>query len=433
MIDIRQSESYAKYQKSLGWTVERIGEINYFIKNIPIIGSVLKIQRPEEIRMDIIKKLCREYGVFQVIAEPKTEIDAKYLASTGFKLAKSTYLPSKTLQIDLTVSKDKIYAKFSKDCKYSIRRGEKIAINEYSTPEEIKIFRKGWKNSVKFTRYVPSVEQLIKLKKSFPQRRSLFLASHNISGRIIGGVIFTTSLHEKSNYITYYWQAFTSPEGRTTLSQYSLLWQGILWAKRNGYKIFDFEGVYDSRFPNKDWLGFSHFKRSFGGYEVTYPGCYTITKLFRKMTDNIAEYGSVRVAKWRDLPLLHRDDQGRLLSRLSPELNNLGMRIDGDIQNSKAEFDNQETDDTVLDIGIANSITVNEMLTATKEIVQKSMGGIIPNNKDLRTLAQYLDWSFQEQVGLPASSSTMKSAEKYGIGALDTWMLFTSIKNKLEK
>lgn len=151
------------------------------------------------------------------------------------------------------------------------------------------------------------------------------------------------------------------------------------------------------------------------------------------MTDNIAEYGSVRVDKWRDLPLLHRDAQGRLLSRLSPDLNNLGMRIEGDIQNSKAEFDNQETNDTILDIGIANSITVNEMLTATKEIVQKSMGGIIPNNKDLRTLAQYLDWSFQEQVGLPASSSTMKSAEKYGTGALDTWMLFTSIKNKLEK
>ena len=151
------------------------------------------------------------------------------------------------------------------------------------------------------------------------------------------------------------------------------------------------------------------------------------------MADNISEHGSFRIAKWRDLPLLHRDDRGQLKSKLSPDLNNLGVRIDGDIQNSKIEFNNQETNDTVLDIGITNSTTVNEMLAAAKEIVQKSMNGVLPSSKDLKTLAQYLDWSFQEQVGLPASSSAVDDAEKNGIGAFDTWMLFTSIKNKLEK
>jgi lipid II:glycine glycyltransferase (peptidoglycan interpeptide bridge formation enzyme) len=64
-------------------------------------------------------------------------------------------------------------------------------------------------------------------------------------------------------------------EGRSTLSQYTLLWNGILWAKKNGYKIFDFEGIFDPRFPDKNWKGFTHFKRSFGGEEVIYPGCYT--------------------------------------------------------------------------------------------------------------------------------------------------------------
>ena len=282
MFDIRQSESYAKYLKSLGWTVERIGEINYFIRKMPILGSILKLQRPEEIRMDTINKLCRKYGVYQTIIEPKSDLDAKYLVSSGFKLAKTTYLPSKTLQIDLTQPKAEILKHFKKDARQAIKKGESIKIAEYSTPEEIKIFREEWKNSVKFNRYVPSVGQLIKLKKSFPQSHSLFLTSHNIVSRIIGGVIFTTSSHERSNYITYYWQAFTNKEGRSTLAQYSLLWQGILWAKKHGYKIFDFEGVFDPRFPNKSWLGFTHFKRSFGGYEVTYPGCYTKFNLLNK-------------------------------------------------------------------------------------------------------------------------------------------------------
>lgn len=278
MVDIRQSKEYANYMRSLGWIVERIDNINYFIRKIPLLGSVLKVQRPEEIRFNTIDRLCRKYGVFQTIIEPSlTRMGShdELMLSHSYKLAKSTYLPSKTLQIDLTASKEEILKHFKKDARYAIRKGGGLNIKEYSTPNKIIKFREVWKNSVKFDRYVPSAEQLIKLKKSFPQNKSLFLMSHNIFGSIIGGALFTTSSHGRSKYITYYWQAFTNKEGRTLLSQYSLLYQGILWAKKNGYKIFDFEGIYDPRFPNKSWLGFTHFKNSFGGYEVAYPGCYT--------------------------------------------------------------------------------------------------------------------------------------------------------------
>ncbi len=281
MVDIRQTEAYAKYLKSLGWKVERVGEINYFIRKFPIIGSILKIQRPEELRFDIISKLCRKYGVFQIILEPSLsssigsfEYNNKLMLAHGFKLSKSPYLPTKTLQIDLTQSNQSIFRKFKKDARQAIKRGETLIIKEYSTPNEIKIFREAWKKCVKLNRFVPGVEQLINLRKSFPLNHSLFLASHNISGSIIGGVIFTTSFHKRSNYITYYWQAFSNSEGRSTLSSYSLLWHGILWAKKYGSKFFDLEGIYDPRFPNKTWLGFTHFKRSFNGYEVEYPGCY---------------------------------------------------------------------------------------------------------------------------------------------------------------
>lgn len=209
MIDIRQSQRYAKYLESVGWTVERIAEINYFIKVFPIIGSVIKVQRPEEIRIDTIRELARKYRAFEIIVEPKTKMDADFLASIGFKLSKEPYLPSKTLQIDLTKSRDEIFRHFKKDARQAVKRGEAINVNEYSTPSDLKIFREAWKNSVNFQRYVPPLEHLIKLRKSFPDKNSLFLASHNISGSIIGGVIFTRSLHD----IAYYWQAFTNSEG----------------------------------------------------------------------------------------------------------------------------------------------------------------------------------------------------------------------------
>ena len=271
MIDIRQSPQYANYLKSQGWKVERIDNINYFIKRFFIFGSILKLQRPEKIDFTSMNRIIEKYKVFQIIIEPLNELQAISFMQYGYKLSNSPFLPTKTLQIDLTQSVEKITANFSKDCRYSIRRGEKINIKSYSSADEIEIFHNAWKKSVKLNRLVPSLESIINLRKCFPDNNSLFLASHNISGSIIGGVIFTRSLHD----IAYYWQAFTNSEGRTSLSQYSLLYQGILWAKKNKCKIFEFEGIYDDRFPNKSWLGFTHFKKSFGGQEVLYPGCYT--------------------------------------------------------------------------------------------------------------------------------------------------------------
>ena len=275
MIDIRQSLQYSNYLTSLSWKVERIKETNYFIRKFPLIGSVLKVQRPERVDFDTIDELCRKYSVFQVIIEPKTGSDTEFLASKGFKLSKSPYLPSKTLEIDLTQSQKEILRHFKKDARNAVKRGEALDIKSYSTPEDIRKWRDAWKNSVKFDRYVPPTQQLINLRKNFSSNHSLFLASHNIVGSVIGGALFTISSHGLSNYISYYWYGFTNSEGRTSLSQYFLLYQGILWAKKMGCKVFDFEGVYDPRFPNKSWLGLSHFKKSFGGPEVVYPGCYT--------------------------------------------------------------------------------------------------------------------------------------------------------------
>lgn len=277
MIDIRQTTEYANYLRKIGWVVERKNGVNYFIKKFPLIGSVIKIQRPKKINFEEVKKLSKKYRVFQVILEPKSPAifnSTKYhnlLISHGFKLSKSPHLPSKTLQIDLTKPIEKIWSGLNNDARSGIRRGRSVAVKKCFTLSDLKKFHDAWRKSVKFTRFVPSYQSLINLRNSFSVHRPIILTSHNKFGSIISGAIFTRSLHDYA----YYWQGFTNNEGRTSLSQYSLVYQGILWAKRVGCKVFDFEGIYDERFPNKSWLGFTHFKKSFGGKEVLYPGCYT--------------------------------------------------------------------------------------------------------------------------------------------------------------
>ena len=258
-MDIRQTREYASYLKKEGWIVERIENTNYFIKKLPLIGSVLKIQRPEEIRFEIIDKLCRKYQVFQIIIEPKYTNHCSLITGHGFRLSRNPYLPSKTLHIDLT--KPLVFDKETRRC---IRIGDRVKIKKVSSPSDLKKFHNSWKKSVKFTRFVPNYQSLINLQSCFSIHHPIILTSHN------AGAIFL-----RTENIVYYWQGFTNNEGRTSLSQYSLVYQGILWAKRMGCKVFDFEGVFDERFPNKSWLGFTHFKKSFGGKEILYPGCYT--------------------------------------------------------------------------------------------------------------------------------------------------------------
>src|SRR3972149_6369662 len=126
MIDIRQTREYANYLSKIGWEVERSAEINYFVKKLPIFSSIVKIQRPEEIRISKIKEVAKKYRAVRIIIEPKTQLDANYLTSLGYKNSSSPYLPTKTLQIDLTQSLSQIKRGLKKDARGAVRNTQKL-------------------------------------------------------------------------------------------------------------------------------------------------------------------------------------------------------------------------------------------------------------------------------------------------------------------
>jgi lipid II:glycine glycyltransferase (peptidoglycan interpeptide bridge formation enzyme) len=262
MVDIRQTSQYARYLGKIGWHVERRAETNYFIKKIPLLGSIIKIQRPEKIRVDEIKKLAKKYRAFQIIVEPAKESDVKILKSFGFKQSKSPYLPTKTLLLDLTKPEKELLREMKKDARYGIKKTETLKTREIKNLEK---FREGWKKSVGLKRYVPPLYNLLALKNSFKEK-CLFLTTQDFSA----GAIFLIG-----DRLAYYWQAFTNKQGRKALAQYKIVWEGLLWAKGKRVKAFDFEGIFDERFANKSWKGFTHFKKSFGGLVISYPGTYS--------------------------------------------------------------------------------------------------------------------------------------------------------------
>lgn len=270
MLDIRQSSNYIKYLENTGWVVEEKNDIYYFIKKFPFIGSVIKIQRPEILDYSYIYKLANKHKAFQIIVEPISSSNFKVLTSTGFKISKNPYLPTKTLQLNLTKGQDKLIYNMKKDCRSALKKNDNLRFMIYDL-KNINEFRIVWKQSVPLKRYVPSLSNLKSLKKSFGKDCLLITDQ----GKLAGGVFLISGKY------AYYWFAFTGKKGRKNQIQYAIVWKAILWAKKKGCKLFDFEGIYDSRFPNESWKGFTHFKKSFGGKEITYPGTFIKTNIFR--------------------------------------------------------------------------------------------------------------------------------------------------------
>jgi len=159
-----------------------------------------------------------------------------------------------------------------KDARRAIRKNNQITVKEIKL-KNIGGFRIAWKNAVGNKRYVPSLAKLKTLKKTF-DKKAYFLLTEDSSA----GAIFLIG-----DKLAYYWQAFTNKNGRKSLTQYKIVWEGILKLKASGVRILDFEGVYDDRFPNKSWRGFSHFKKSFGGDEIKYPGAYIKIRLLENL------------------------------------------------------------------------------------------------------------------------------------------------------
>jgi hypothetical protein len=270
MKDIRQSSNYAHYLKTLGWKIDKIDNIYYFTKKFPLIGSVLKIQRPERLNFKDITNLSKKNSSFRIIIEPKNFKQEKTIIKKGFKQTKSPYLPTKTLTLDLKPNINEIKLNLTKSARYYLRKTKKLSV-KHLNKVDIDRFRLSWKSGVGINRYVPPTKHLKNLKKHFGSKSAFLATGENTYN---SGAIFL--IHDKK---AYYWQAFTNPNGRKLFSQYKIVWRGICWAKKSGADLFDFEGVYDKRFPNKKWRGFTHFKKNFSGKEKLYPGAFVKNKL----------------------------------------------------------------------------------------------------------------------------------------------------------
>jgi len=277
MKDIRQSPEYANYIKSLGWQVEKIGRWYVFIRKFSLLGSLVKVQRIEPpIPFEKIEKLAKKHRAFQIIIEPTLSVFSSFFSNTStnpqpiifphnYHPLKSPFLPTKTLVLDLQKPEEEIFASFTKNKRRDIQIAQRhnLKIKE-GTKEQ---FYELKKKSLLRKGVLPfwTKKEIFPFCQAFGKKAKILLAF--FSEKPVAGLILV-SVGKRA----YYWQAASTKKGYRLLAPTLLLWEAIKIAKKQGCQIFDFEGIYDERFPkNRSWLGFTHFKKGFGGKEVEFP------------------------------------------------------------------------------------------------------------------------------------------------------------------
>jgi hypothetical protein len=264
--DLRQSEAYGRYMERIGWKVVRIQDsgfkIQLFIKKLGPV-SFAKIQRTKRgLPMEEIVKILKINRTVMCKIEPAVTAESEVLRVNGYKISREPLLGTKTLRVNLRPKQSEILNSFKKDARYTLR---KLLISNYLiSKNNFGDFYTIWKQSAKRkSLWIPKKTEYESLVKAFG-KNVFCLTVNDMAGALI-------LIHKKT---AFYYYAGSTNKGNALNLPYLVVWKAIQEAKNRGCQIWDFEGIYDSRWPNQGWKGFSHFKRSFGGYEFLFPGSF---------------------------------------------------------------------------------------------------------------------------------------------------------------
>lgn len=287
-MDIRQTKQWANYLSKINWQIEKIGANFVFINKVPLLPfSVIKIQHPKNnIDLKKVDMVAKKYQAICSVLEPDFKsFDKNYYKKSGYFDSSLFLTHTATIQIDLKQSAKKLFASFSENARRNIKKAQKnnLVIKKVwskngSYQKEFEKFYELFVNLTKMKKFwIPAIDEYLKKIKSFEKDSILFFAFKKNSNQPIAAVWLAVV-----GDLAVYMNTGVTEEGYKNLANYLIVWECFKLAKKMGAKIFDFEGMYDPRFPHqkKSWANFSQFKKRFHGELIEYPRpmikCYNI-------------------------------------------------------------------------------------------------------------------------------------------------------------
>lgn len=275
-----QTKKWQDFQTALGEKSTLKTDKNYqylaINKSTPVgnylylpYGPVAKDAAAFKNSLKSLKTLAKENQAFFIRIEPQNPKFTKYLPKNTKKTTDLN--PAHTLVIDLKRPKEEILSDVPRRTRgyfnnYA-KKGLKVEVSR--NPEDIKhlvtlqkALAKDKKIGVFSTDY---------LKKQLSQPfASLYLVKYD--QKVISAVLIFDD-EDTRHYI----QAAQDKAFAKLAAPSIVVCKMLIDAKEKGLKYFDFWGIAPEDAPkNHPWKGFTRFKKSFGGEEITYAGTYDI-------------------------------------------------------------------------------------------------------------------------------------------------------------
>jgi hypothetical protein len=298
---------------------------NIFIKKLPLLPfSVAKVLHYHEpLQLTKVNKICKKYHVLLRKQEP-FEIEKIENGYVWFKVLpdnKQPLVPTKTLWLNLVKTEKELLAQMKQKTRYNLKKatnllfesrryvgtrtiGDKLLararrINASVIPgnkvtkKQLSDFYALWRQNKPYDwLFKPSFYELNSLIESFGkkcffvfiypchpelvsgslQKKSSFIDSGSCIRQLAEPVrndekhnLLAACLILTSQNMAFYWHNCSTHDGKKLFAPTLCIWQALKESKKRGLKIFDFEGLWDERFPklNKGWQGFGRFKEGF--------------------------------------------------------------------------------------------------------------------------------------------------------------------------
>ncbi len=275
--DYRQYAEYNNFFGKRGWIVEKINSTFILIRHLPLVGSIIKIQRCDpQIPLQKIDEVAKRHRTLLIKLEPNLTTDdprtptiLERLKKFGYEESHWALCPTRTVHINLGLDLDKLLAQTKKDVRRYLRknRGKNF---EFRRDKDFEDFYPLLQKAGEAKGYaVPEIEELKLRWEAFGSDMKLLLGYKD--GKLLGGSL--TFCRDEAAAGIY---MATSKEALAQQFSYSLMWESIKLSQEAGCKILDLDGIYDPRYrTHKAWKGLTEFKKKFGGREVEFVGSFT--------------------------------------------------------------------------------------------------------------------------------------------------------------
>jgi lipid II:glycine glycyltransferase (peptidoglycan interpeptide bridge formation enzyme) len=279
--DYHQTENWAQYMRSIGWSVEKIENTFVYIYRVPLIHkSLIKIIRPRHtLNFGRLDELAKKHDAVRITIDPtNTHYNEQDYIQNNYKKIKPR-IYTKILLKDLTPSKEELLKTFSRTARTAIYHTQQnnlqIHIKEAPavTEDEFNQFYTLYKDLGRRKKfYTLSYKECLQRFEAFKNNAVFIFAQTQQSPQPVAASWFNYC--EKTMIYTFIGIA---QEGYAVHANYRIIYEAMCAAKDKGCEVFDLEAVYDERLPRKEWKGLTTFKEHFHGQPAAFPESWSKT------------------------------------------------------------------------------------------------------------------------------------------------------------